>query len=87
MHKLFISVLLSSPVLKHCLKFSASGLNCSSDLKMFANSRSSASKGIRLLEQFFITVGQNNFGNKIPFLNNVPALKNWENKSVHQLLA
>ena len=32
--------------------------NCSSDLKSFSQS----------LEQFFLTVGQNNFGNKIPFL-------------------
>ena len=45
-------------------------LNCSSDLKNFANSRPSASnfKSIsRSLEQSFLTVGQNNFGNKIPF--------------------
>ena len=26
---------------------------------------------IRILEQFFLTVGQNNFGNKIPFLDDV----------------
>ena len=32
-------------------------INCSSDLKFFANSRS--------LEQIFLTVGQNNLGNKI----------------------
>ena len=40
------------------------------DLKTFANSWPSASnfKGFsRSLEQFFLTVGQNNFGNKIPF--------------------
>ena len=39
------------------------------DLKNFANSRPSASNlniFSRSLEQFFITVGQNNFGNKIP---------------------
>ena len=45
--------------------------NCSNDLKMFTNSRPSASnfkKNSRLLEQFFLTVGQNNFGNKILFL-------------------
>ena len=44
-------------------------INCSSDLKNFANSRPSALnfKGFsRSLEQFFLTVGQNNFGNKIP---------------------
>ena len=33
-------------------------INCSSYLKCFS----------RTLEQFFLTVGQNNFGNKIPFL-------------------
>ena len=41
-----------------------------SDIKNFANSRLSASnfKSFSLsLEQFFLTVGQNNFGNKIPF--------------------
>ena len=45
--------------------------NCSSDLKMFANSRPSASNFkifSRPLERFFLTVGQNNFGNKIPKL-------------------
>ena len=44
-------------------------INCSSDLKHFANSRPSASNFksfSRSLEQFFLTVGQNNFGNKIP---------------------
>ena len=46
-------------------------INCSSDLKIFANSQPSASnfKSFSLsLGQFFLTVGQNNFGNKIPFL-------------------
>ena len=46
-------------------------INCSSDLKNFANSRPSASNFksfSQSLEQFFLTVGQNNFGNKIPFL-------------------
>ena len=45
-------------------------INCYSDLKHFANSRPSASNFksfSRSLEQFFLTVGQNNFGNKIPF--------------------
>ena len=45
--------------------------NCSSDLKIFANSRPSAlnfKSFSRSLEQFFLTVGQNNFGNKIPLL-------------------
>ena len=45
--------------------------NCSSDLKIFANSRPSASNFKSFswsLEHFFLTVGQNNFGNKISFL-------------------
>ena len=44
--------------------------NCSSDIKFFANSRPSASNFksfSRSLEQFFLIVCQNNFGNKIPF--------------------
>ena len=49
--------------------------NCSdlllvSDLKMFANSRPSAlnyKSFSQSLEQFFPTLGQNNFGNKISF--------------------
>ena len=46
-------------------------INCSSDLKNFTNSLPSASNFIffsQSLEHFFHTVGQNNFGNKIPFL-------------------
>ena len=46
-------------------------INCSSDLKYFANSRPSASNlksFSQSLEQFFLTVSQNNFGNKIPFV-------------------
>ena len=46
-------------------------INCSSDLKKFANSQPSASNFKKIswsLEQFFLTVCQNNFGNKIPFL-------------------
>ena len=45
-------------------------INCSSHLKNFENSWLSASNFksfSRSLEQFFLTVGQNNFGNKIPF--------------------
>ena len=45
-------------------------INCCSNLKNFANSRPSALnfKGVsQSLEQFFLTVGQNNFANKIPF--------------------
>ena len=43
-------------------------INCSSDLKIFENSRPSASNFksfSRSLEQFFLTVGQYNFGNKL----------------------
>ena len=36
-------------------------------MKFEAESRQFA-KILRSLEQFFLTVGQNNFGNKIPFL-------------------
>ena len=46
-------------------------ISCSSHLKIFANSRPSASNFksfYRSLEHFFLTVGQNNFGNKIPLL-------------------
>ena len=45
--------------------------NCLNDLKNFANSRSSASNFksfSRSQEQFFLTVGQKIFGNKIPFI-------------------
>ena len=45
-------------------------INCSSELKNFANSQPSAlnfKSFSRSLEQFFLTVVQNNFGNKIPF--------------------
>ena len=38
-----------------------------SDLKNFANSRPPASSFFQSLEHFFLTIGQNNFGNKIPF--------------------
>ena len=47
-------------------------INCSSDLKNFANSRPSAlnfKSFSRSVEQFFLTLGQNNFGNKIPIDN------------------
>ena len=46
-------------------------INCSSNLKIFANSQPSASNFKNFsqsVEQFFLTVGQNNFGNKMPFL-------------------
>ena len=45
-------------------------MNCSSDLKTFANSRPSALNFkcfSKSQEHFFLTVGQNNFGNKTPF--------------------
>ena len=45
-------------------------INCSNDLKTFTNSRPSASNFksfSRSLEQIFLTVCQNNFGNKIPY--------------------
>ena len=45
---------------KLCLPFIA-WINCSTDLKNFACFS-------RSVEQFFLTVGQNNFGNKIPLL-------------------
>ena len=47
-------------------------VHCSSDLKSFANSRSSASTSksyFQSIEQFFLTVDQNNFRKKIPLLN------------------
>ena len=46
-------------------------INCSIDPKIFANSQPSASnfKSVsQSLEYFFLTVGQNNFGNRIPLL-------------------
>ena len=45
-------------------------INCSSDLNFFFNSRPSASNFksfSQSLEQFFLKVGQNNFGNKFYF--------------------
>ena len=52
-------------------------MNCSSDLKNFANSWPSALnlKFSQSLKQFFLTVGQNNFGNKIPFSDGEKLLK------------
>ena len=46
-------------------------IHCPSDLKNVANSPPSAlnyKSFSRSLEQFFLTVGQNSFGNKIPFV-------------------
>ena len=57
--------------LEHSVTFHCTvWINCSSDLKKFGNSRPSALKFKSFsssLEQFFLTVGQNNFDNKIPF--------------------
>ena len=52
-------------------------MNCSSDHKIFATSPPSVlsfKSFSRSLEQFFLAVGQNNFGNKITFLNSVSGL-------------
>ena len=46
-------------------------INCSSDLKYFANcwpSTSNFESFSTSLEQFLVTESQNNFGNKIPFI-------------------
>ena len=51
-------------------------IKCSSDLKIFENSWPSAlnfKSFSRSLEQFFLMVGQNNFGNKIPYLTTAQA--------------
>ena len=45
-------------------------INCSSDLNTFENSQPSVlnfQRFSRSLRHFFLTVGQNNFGNKVPF--------------------
>ena len=50
-------------------------INCSSDLKNFANSRPSASNFkifSQSLEWFFLTFGQNNFGKKYHLKKNLP---------------
>ena len=51
---------------------------CNSDLKIFENSRPSASNFksfSRTLEISFLTVGQNNFGNKIPKLYHITIIE------------
>ena len=48
--------------------------NCSNDHKIFANSWPSAmifKSFSRLLRQFFLTVGQSSFGNKIPIVSSL----------------
>ena len=67
--------------------------NCSSDqeklLKFEAKSRE-FSKFLRSLEQLFLKVGQNNFGNKIPFPTFTACFgrnaNNWQNWKVLTLL-
>ena len=59
----------ASWVLKINFSPSTIWINCSTYLKKFANSRPSASNFKGSLDHpnsFFLTVGQNNFGNKIP---------------------
>ena len=65
--------------------------NCSNDIKMFADSQPSASNFksfSRILEQFFLTVSQGNFGYKIPFhlLQNIVAFSEYMNfKNWHEI--
>ena len=61
-------------------------INCYSDVKKLAISRPSASNFksfSRSLEQFFLTVGQNNFGNKIPLIN-YPDHRYWRRERSHK---
>ena len=63
----------------------------SSDRKHFVNSRPSASKVkfqkfFTSLEQFFLTVGQNTFGNKIPFSAFSRLLRNFRNFYIQQIV-
>ena len=69
------SILLSKIVLMFTI-----WINCSSDRKNFANYRTCKSFSL-WLEQFFLTVGQNNFGNKIPL-----PLNDWCILFTHQIL-
>ena len=71
--KFFLQVLNQNQLKKHSVSKIVLTLHCankcSSDLKKFANSRPSASYFKTFswsLKQIFYTVGQNNFGNKIP---------------------
>ena len=64
-------------------------INCSSDLKNFANSRPSAlnfKTFSQSLEQFFLTVCQNNFGNKIQFLWCTKSNWNYSFKSMNNIV-
>ena len=57
-------------------------MNCSGDLKIFASSQPSGSNFnslTRSLEQYFRTVDQNNFGNKIPYLEQGNLLRDIDN--------
>ena len=52
--------------------------------QIFANSKPSASNFksfSRSLEHFFLTVGQNNFGNKIPFVSRATYISDCKNGS------
>ena len=56
-------------------------MNCSRDLKIFANSCSSHLKFLKfflITRTFFPTVGQNNFGSKVPFLSLEKFSSNWK---------
>ena len=62
------------------LKTNTVRTNFSSDLKIFANSWPSAlnfKSFSRSLEQLFLTVGQNNFGNKIQFIRGIGLGQTW----------
>ena len=59
-------------------------INCSTDLKTFENSRSlnlKFQKFFSVTRTIFLTVGQNNFRNKIPFLHQ--SSQNMTSSSVH----
>ena len=55
-------------VTKNCSDLSIFEKNCSSDLKNSRPSASNYKSFSQSVEQFFLKVGQNNFGNKRPFL-------------------
>ena len=62
--------------------------NCSSDLKLFATSRPSASNFkcfSQSLEQFFLTVCQNKFGDKIPISMNLTFFSHYPRSSISSI--
>ena len=64
-------------------------INCYSDLKNLANSRPSASNFkffSRSLERFFLTLGQNNFGNKIPHFLSSIITKTWDLSNANSIV-